>query len=60
MGIWDHGIKEGNEIIIMFGKDVTHEGGKEGWKSLLEVPSFVRQSPPPTLKFGQHKPMLGG
>jgi len=58
MGIWDRVTKEGNEI-IMSGKDITHEGGKEGWKSLLEVPSFVRQSPSPTLKFGQHKPMLG-
>lgn len=43
----------------MSGKEITHEAGKAGWKRVLEVPSFVRQSPPPTLKLGQHKLMAG-
>jgi len=44
----------------MFGNEITHEAGKAGWKRVFEVPSFVRQSPPPTLKFGQHESMVEG
>jgi hypothetical protein len=58
MGIWDRSKKVGKEIII-FGKEIAHEAGKSGWKRVLEVPSFVLQSPPPTLKLGQHKSMVG-
>jgi hypothetical protein len=58
MGIWDRGKMAGKKIIV-FGKEITHEAGKSGWKRTLEVPSFVRQSPPPTLKLGQHKSMVG-
>jgi len=47
------------EEIIIFGEEIAHEAGKAGWKRVLEVPSFVRQSPPPTLKLVQHKPMAG-